>query len=221
MSETTVDPDPTPGDGDGNGEEGRAGEGRGVRSRRRGRTAAFVALAAFVVFAALAVVMASRLGGDPQYRGTALLGDPVPELELPTLEGGEIALGDMRGRAVLVNFFNSWCVPCEEELPALKTFYGTHGDEPDFEMVGIVRDDTEQAVREWRRTEQVRWPIALDPGARASIDFATSGQPETYAIDPGGTVVGRHLGRATLDDLENLLALARGRAGAEASGAQR
>lgn len=182
-----------------------------------------VAVGAFVVFAGLSVALALQLGGDPaDYRGTALLGDPVPALALPDLGGGEVELAGLRGRAVVVNFFNSWCIPCKEEEPALKQFFATHRRERDFEMVGIVRDDTEAAVRRWAREHEIGWTLLLDPGARASVDFGTTGQPETFAVAPDGTIVAIHRGRATLDDLERMLAIARGQEeGMEQPGAVR
>lgn len=188
---------------------------------RRGRTVLAAAIGAGAVFVILAVVLATRLGaGPPSYQGTALLGDPVPALELPTLDGeGTFALGGQRGDALIVNFFNSWCIPCREEEPALQAFHERHRDDPDFAFVGIVRDDTERAIRDWVRDRAIRWPVLLDPGARASVEFATQGQPETFAITPDGVVAAVHRGAATTDDLEALLAIARGDRSAEASAA--
>jgi cytochrome c biogenesis protein CcmG/thiol:disulfide interchange protein DsbE len=169
-----------------------------------------VAVSVGVVFVGLAVVMALRLGERPDLVSTALLGRPVPDLTLPTIEGGEVSLAGLGGRVVIVNFFNSWCVPCKEEEPSLRAFHARHAAEPGFVMVGIVRDDTDRAVRRWAEGRDVGWTIAFDPDGRAAVDFGTTGQPETYAVSPTGVVVAKHLGRATRSDLEDLLALARG-----------
>lgn len=189
---------------------------------RKGRTVLAAALGVGAAFLVLAVVLATRLGdGPPNYQGTALLGDPVPALELPTLDGdGTFALGGQEGDALIVNFFNSWCIPCREEEPALQAFYERHRDDPDFEFVGIVRDDTERAIRDWVRDQRTPWPVLLDPGARASVEFATQGQPETFAITPDGVVAAIHRGAATTDDLEALLAIARGDRSVDGSAAR-
>lgn len=178
--------------------------------RRRGRTALVTASIVGAVLVVVGVSLALRVNRPTQYTGTALLGKRVPDLELPTLEGRSVALRGLAGRAVIVNFWNTWCIPCREEEPALRDFYARHQSDPDFAMVGIVRDDSESAVRTWVRDHQTAWTVAFDPGARAAIDFGTSGQPETYAISPDGVVVGRQLGRAAPKDLEALLARARG-----------
>lgn len=173
-----------------------------------------VSLAALVAFAGLSAVFALQLGDGPSdYRGTALLGDAVPALALPRLDGPDMVLAaELRGKATVINFFNSWCIPCKEEEPALREFFLAHRDEPDFAMVGIVRDDTTAAIRKWvaEREPDELWTVLLDPGARASVDFGTTGQPETFAVSTEGTIVAVQRGRATLDDLENMLTIARG-----------
>ena len=109
-----------------------------------------------------------------------------------------------------MNFWNSWCIPCQEEHQALADFYGSHAGDPGFAMVGIVRDDTDDAVRRYVASEGVPYPVALDPGARAALEFGTRGQPETYAISPDGVISGTRFGPSSVANLEQLLAAARG-----------
>ena len=53
-----------------------------------------------------------------------------------------------------MNFWNSWCIPCRQEEPALQTFYAAHRNEPDFAMVGIVRDDSAEPIRSYVAAER-------------------------------------------------------------------
>lgn len=171
----------------------------------------WVALAVGVVVAALGVVLAIQVDDDQlqaQPR-SELLGDPAPAFSLTTLDGEPVSLESLRGRAVIVNFWNSWCIPCREEEPALAEFHERHVDEADVVLLGIVRDDTEEAVRAAVGERALDWPIALDPGSRAALDFGTRGQPETFAISPDGVIVGTQYGPATIDDFETLLDAAR------------
>lgn len=175
----------------------------------------WIALTAGAVVVALGVVLALNVGSDPQLESqkNRLLGREAPTFDLPTLTGDRVARGQLAGKAVIVNFWNTWCIPCRDELPALKEFYVAHANDPDFAMVGIVRDaqKSDRAIADYVKNEGMGWTIALDPGSRAALDFATRGQPETFAITPGGEIVGFQLSSVTVPDLEVMLARARGR----------
>ena len=170
-----------------------------------------VALGVGVVVVAFSVVLATQVGGDPRSDATTsrLLGDPVPEFSVRTLDGATVTDASLAGKAIIVNFWNTWCIPCQDELPALKEFYRRHAEDPDFAMVGIVRDDTESAVRPYVRVQGMDWTIVLDPGAAAALAFGTRGQPETFAITPDGVIAAAQLGPASVRDLETMLGAAR------------
>ena len=65
----------------------------------------------------------------------------VPAFSLETLDGKRVSARSLAGKTYVVNFWNSWCIPCHQEAPALESFYARHRTEPDFAMLGIVRDD--------------------------------------------------------------------------------
>jgi cytochrome c biogenesis protein CcmG/thiol:disulfide interchange protein DsbE len=174
--------------------------------------ARWIALSAGLVVTVFAVVLATQVGTDPRADANKshLLGANAPSIDLPTLDGGRLQTSDLAGKVVIVNFWNSWCIPCQEEHQALADFYGSHAGDPGFAMVGIVRDDTDDAVRRYVAGEGVPYPVALDPGARAALEFGTRGQPETYAISPDGVISGTRFGPSSVANLEQLLAAARG-----------
>lgn len=170
----------------------------------------WIALGVGTLVVALGVVLALRVGADSEPTGGRLRGKPVPAFELPTLDGGTVSSAGLMGRTYVVNFWNTWCIPCEQEYPALVELYERYRDEPDFAFVAIVRSDTEGAVRRYVDDREIPWTVALDPKKRASLDFGTTGQPETYVVAPDGLVVGVHLGAASIETLEQMVAAARG-----------
>jgi cytochrome c biogenesis protein CcmG/thiol:disulfide interchange protein DsbE len=174
--------------------------------------ARIAALAVAVVVVVFGVVLALNVGSDPQAdaKQSHLVGKAAPDFNLPNLSGGRVKLADIAGKAAIVNFWNSWCIPCQEEHQALADFYGNHAGDPGFAMVGIVRDDTDDAVRRYIASEGVPYSVALDPGARAALEFGTRGQPETYAISPDGVISGTRFGPSSVANLEQRLAAARG-----------
>ncbi|MEX1009600.1 MAG: TlpA disulfide reductase family protein [Acidimicrobiia bacterium] len=177
--------------------------------------ARWVALAVAVVVVVLGVVLALNVGNDPQIESqkNRLVGRDAPTFNLPTLTAERVTRDGLAGKAVIVNFWNTWCIPCQKELPSLKAFYDAHADDPDFAMVGIVRDEpkSKAGIENYVREHGMGWTIALDPTAKAALDFGTRGQPETFAITPDGQIVGFQLAEVSVSNLEEMLAAARGR----------
>lgn len=179
-------------------------EARQLPSKKRlaVRFSIFAVVVASLIVAV--VFFSSRLDTPPNYTGGKVVGKLVPDVTLKTLEGNKISLRDLNGKRVIVNFFNSWCIPCQEEEPALQEFARLHADDPDFVFIGIVRDDSESNIREWQKGRDVPFEITLDSNEAASISFGTTGQPETYAIDKSGRVVASLLARANEQSLAQL-----------------
>jgi cytochrome c biogenesis protein CcmG/thiol:disulfide interchange protein DsbE len=172
------------------------------------RVAALAVAAVVVVFG---VVLALTVGNDPQadHEQSNLVGKSAPAFDLPNLAGGRVTLADIAGKSTIVNFWNHWCIPCQQEAPALESFYAQHKDDPDLALVGNVRDDTTGDVKAYVKKHDVGWTIALDPESVAALDFGTRGQPETYAISPSGAVAAAYYGPMTTRGLEQFLAAAR------------
>jgi cytochrome c biogenesis protein CcmG/thiol:disulfide interchange protein DsbE len=179
-----------------------------VRHRAR-----WIALAVGAFVAVLAVVLATQVGTDPRAdtNRSHLVGKDAPAFDLPTLDGSQVRSNELAGKVVVVNFWNSWCLPCQQEHGALVEFARRHAGDASFVMIGIVRDDTESAIRRYVDEEGVTYTVAFDPSGRASLDFGTRGQPETYAISPDGVVQGAQIGPSSVALLERLYAAAGGR----------
>jgi cytochrome c biogenesis protein CcmG/thiol:disulfide interchange protein DsbE len=175
------------------------------------RVAALAVAAVVVVFG---VVLALTVGTDPQadHEQSNLVGKSAPAFDLPNLAGGRVTHADIAGKSTIVNFWNHWCIPCQQEAPALEAFYADHKDDPDFAMVGIVRDDTTGDVKAYVKKHGVGWTVALDPGSVAALEFGTRGQPETYAISPSGLVSAAKYGPMSTAELDQFLDAARANA---------
>ncbi|MDQ1520446.1 MAG: cytochrome c biosis protein CcmG, thiol:disulfide interchange protein DsbE [Actinomycetota bacterium] len=170
-----------------------------------------IAVSVFVL-ALGALLLSAVLRGQTQQHGS-LVGKPAPAFNLKNIDGATpVTTAALQSRTIVVNFWNSWCTPCRQEHPALAEFYARHRGDPDFAMVGIVRDDDARAVRDYVTRENVKWTIAMDPNGAAAIAYGTNGQPETYVIGPDGRVAAELWGPANIGDLEQMLARAQGRA---------
>ena len=167
----------------------------------------WVAIGVGTLVALFGVVLSTQMGTSPQYSGGPILDRKAPAFDLPLLDGGgkRVDLAGLAGKSVIVNFWNSWCIPCQQETPALNAFWAEHAADPDVAMVGIVRDDTTGEVRSYVKEHDLGYTVALDPKGEAALAYGTTGQPETYAISPSGVVTGKQLSRVSVDDLEALL----------------
>lgn len=115
-------------------------------------------------------------------------GDPAPDFEAPLLEGaGTLALSDLQGRPVVLNFWASWCAPCRDEAPVLKAAFERYGDEVAF--VGVnIRDGQSDALA-FEEEYGAAYPDVRDEGRAIERAFGLTGQPETFFIGADGMIV--------------------------------
>jgi cytochrome c biogenesis protein CcmG/thiol:disulfide interchange protein DsbE len=160
----------------------------------------------------LGVVLATQVGTSPTQdaQSSRLLGRAAPSFSVRTFDGQTLSTQALAGQPIIVNFWNSWCIPCQQELPILRQFAQRHAGDSTFTLLGIVRDDTTSAARQYAAAEGMTWSLAADPGSSLSLAFGTRGQPETYAISARGTIVASQFGPVSLGNLETMLTAARG-----------
>lgn len=131
----------------------------------------------------------------------------VPSFTTHTLDGKTLDSASLKGKTYVVNVWNTWCIPCQQEQPALKEFYDEHKSEPDFAMIGLVRDDDRGPVNSVVAAKKVTWPVVFDDGMLTQL--GTTGQPETYVVSPTGVAVCGRLGATSFAELESWLQVAR------------
>lgn len=158
----------------------------------------WIASAVGVVVALFVGVLATRSPAVDTAADTPLLGKPAPEIP-----PGHLA--QYRGRFVLVNFFNSWCVPCRQEHPELLRFAARHAAAGDAVIVGVIHDDTMDEVLEYRAEHGGDWPVVDDPRGTVALDYGVRGQPETFVVAPDGRIVARYVSRITADGIDRVL----------------
>jgi cytochrome c biogenesis protein CcmG, thiol:disulfide interchange protein DsbE len=169
----------------------------------------WIALGVGVVLVAFTVVLAVSHRSEPSVPRLVREHAAAPAFDMKTLDGKTIDSADLKNKTYVVNFFNSWCLPCQQETPALKAFYDEHKSEADFRMIGIIIDDDEATMRGYVRDQGIKWTVAVDPHGAASLGFGTTGQPETYVIAPDGVAVCGTLGEASQAALDIWLQAAR------------
>jgi cytochrome c biogenesis protein CcmG/thiol:disulfide interchange protein DsbE len=129
----------------------------------------------------------------------------APALSLPDLSGREVTLASLRGRAVAVNFWASWCPPCRSEIPELSAFYRENRDRC-FELLGVAEDSGgRDEVARAAAALGVGYPVLLDRGGSAATRFGVGGLPHTVVLDRDGNVRRVFVGAIGRSELERAL----------------
>lgn len=160
-----------------------------------------------VVLAGLVVALVSAIRDDDGARASsALLGEVVPDISGPTLQGGDYDIDDRRNQWVVVNFFASWCVPCRNEHPELVAFDEAHRDVGDASVVSVILNDEPDDVAAFFTENGGDWPVLLDEDSDAVVEFGVTAPPETYLVAPSGVVAAAWIGQVTRADLDGAIA---------------
>jgi cytochrome c biogenesis protein CcmG/thiol:disulfide interchange protein DsbE len=165
----------------------------------RGSRMVWVAIVASVLFIVLALVFASRFGGDPRLSSSPLIDEPAPSGEIALQDGtGTASVSDYSGDIVVVNFWASWCLACRDEHDALLQ---ASDDYSDFgtTFVGVNYQDTPARAEAFLAEfgESPTTVYTVDEGSETAFDWGVLGLPETFFVDRGGIVVGKVSGPVT------------------------
>lgn len=152
--------------------------------------------------------------GDPQAVLGPMIGKPAPEFSLQDLSGKKVSLADYRGKAVLVNFWATWCGPCKVETPwlvELRNQYAPKG----FEVLGISAEGDDltpsdkegwtkdkAAIAKFVQEEHMPYPVLMDGDSLSKPYGGLDAMPTSFFVDRDGKVVAATMGITSKDDIE-------------------
>jgi len=154
----------------------------------RGRAASW-AVAAVLALGALWALWSADSVPPPLEAGR-----PAPAFALPRLGGGEpLELASLRGNVVLLNFWATWCKPCEDEMPAMERLYQSLRGQG-FELVAVSVDTGDQEVEAFRERLGLSFPILRDPDREVANRYQSPRFPESWLVGRDGVLVARFIG---------------------------
>lgn len=165
-----------------------------------------------VLVAFMALLWVSDPGGDSR---RAVVGRSVPPVAGVGLDGEPVDIADWAGSWIVVNFFASWCPPCEREHPELVEFSERHSDGR-ARVVGVGFDDSPDKIREFFDRRGGSWPVIPSDTGSIALAFGVVAMPESYLVAPDGTVVDVFIAGVTADELDEAIAANGGIDGASA-----
>lgn len=141
----------------------------------------------------------------------ALINSLAPEFEITDLSGQAVALSDYRGKILFLNFWQTTCPPCIEEMPDFLAFMADQPD--DVTWLTVNFDESDQMVREFFATyDFLGIPTVMDYDSTVRYQYGVFAAPVTFVIDAEGVIQYMNIGRLTYDDMEQLVNLVRNRA---------
>jgi thiol-disulfide isomerase/thioredoxin len=149
------------------------------------------AIVAAMLFAGVRAARNNRAGSPGKGQ---LMGNVAPDFELPMLDGKNLKLSDLRGKAVLLNFWATYCGPCKVEMPwfvELQKEYGPQG----FQIVGVAMDDAStEDIAKFAKEMGVNYPILIGKDSVAESYGGVSVLPTTFFLDRDGKLIAREFG---------------------------
>lgn len=146
------------------------------------KSAVALIIAAVIVVVAV-VVLSQKSVYQPVAAGTSAI-----DFTLPDLNGKPVSLKDFKGKVVFLNFWATWCKPCEEEMPSIEALHNGLKGQP-FEIVAVsVDSDGVDTVKKYAAKYGLTFRILHDRGGKVKELYKTTGVPETFIIDQNGVV---------------------------------
>lgn len=164
-----------------------------------------------MIFAVILVVVAAMLiltrnskrsAGGPQFDQANFKGKPAPDFTLTDLNGKPVKLSDYRGKAVLLNFWATWCPPCKAEMPWFVDLQKRYADQG-LQVLGVSMDDGgPDEVVKFTREIGVNYPVVMGKEDVANMYGSVEFLPTTFFIDRNGKIVDRVFGIVERKEIE-------------------
>jgi peroxiredoxin len=114
-------------------------------------------------------------------------GFAAPDFTLETLEGETVSLAELRGQAILVNFWATWCPPCRAEMPAIQQVYDKYRDRG-FTVLAVDLQESPAAVSAFAQELGLTFPILIDPDGGVFMRYRVTSLPTTFFLDRAGII---------------------------------
>jgi len=142
----------------------------------------------FPILTALLILLLAGCNDQPKLR---LIGNTAPDFTVKDSDH-TVRLNDLRGKIVVLNFWTTWCGPCVEEMPSLERLQKNMGSK--VTVLAVSTDDDNDAYHQFLKKYGIDFLTVNDQKKKSAELYGTTGQPETFIIDPSGVVRRKFIG---------------------------
>lgn len=167
-----------------------------LRKRKETISKILIGFGLVIILAVLFVLV----GNKPVNVRPPVIGQPMSNISLKSLDGKQVNLADYKGKPVLINTWATWCPPCKAEMPAIEAFYQAHKGEG-FTVLAINDGESQSQVQGFITQRKFTFPVLLDPNMAVLNGMGIDSFPTSILVGRDGIVKGIHIGMFTEDQL--------------------
>lgn len=137
------------------------------------------------------------------------IGKAAPDFELSKLDGTKVKLSDLKGKKVILNFWATWCGPCQREMPDMQEFYSKYQNDVEILAVNYTASEGSEGkekVRRFAEEKGVTFPILLDTDIKVTTTYKVITIPTSYFVDTKGVIQDKFIGPMTVNEMEKRVA---------------
>lgn len=174
----------------------------------------FLVIPLFGIIAAVALAISEGGFGSPSALPTpqavssdfvSLVGQPAPDFSLTGLDGAKHRLTDYNGHVTFVNFWATWCGPCQVELPTLERFVAEQGDKGAVVLAVNAGETTDQINTYFKQNNISGLNVLLDSNIEVYTAYGINALPTTFVVDQDGVIRFRHFGMLRQEDIDGYM----------------
>lgn len=137
------------------------------------------------------------------------VGKVAPDFELSKSDGTRVKLSDLKGKKVILNFWATWCGPCQQEMPDMEAFYKKHKDDVEILAVNYTLSEGangEEKVKKFAEEKGITFPVLLDKDITVTTTYKVITIPTSYFVDTKGVIQDKFIGPMTQKEMEKRVA---------------
>ncbi|MED4446896.1 redoxin domain-containing protein [Bacillus thuringiensis] len=137
------------------------------------------------------------------------IGKSAPDFELTKLDGTNVKLSDLKGKKVILNFWATWCGPCQQEMPDMEAFYKEHKENVEILAINYTPSEKgggEEKVSNFAKEKGITFPVLLDKNIDVTTAYKVITIPTSYFIDTKGVIQDKFIGPMTQKEMEKRIA---------------